>query len=247
MSSKRKEDLYRHLRSTETRLNNTTSPSNSGILPPQSPSSSLLLPSAIPNGSSRSSRSRSSTTSSSSSERTARPNVNGIDRPVGKSTNLDIPKTKGKERESEAVSVDSNSTFHFPDKIYINSSNPKNQTPPSRRPLGQVQRNLASLLAFIPTSIRKRLSYPILSVILPIPVITIFLLVWYIRRRTRQLRSVVGTATHVAVAVSAAGSVQERLRRAREVGMRAWFWHWLGRWWKKVIGVWQMGTTVTYI
>lgn len=249
MSSKRKEDLYRHLRSTETRLANSSSPSNSGILPPQSPSSSLLLPSATPTGSGQSSRSRSrsSTTSSSSSERTARPNANGINKSVGKNTHLDIPKNKGKEKESETVSVDSNSTFHFPDKIYINPSNPKSPTPPARRPLAQVQYNLASLLALIPTSIRKRLSYPILSVILPVPIITIFLLVWYIRRRTRQLRSVVGTASQVAVAVSTAGSVQERLQRARVLGMRAWTKHWLYWWWKKILGVWEMGTTITYV
>jgi hypothetical protein len=249
MSSKRKEDLYRHLRSTETRLANSSSPSNSGILPPQSPSSSLLLPSATPNGSSRSSRSRSSTTSSSSSERTARPNANGINKPVGKNTHLDVPKSKGKEKqkESEAASVDSNSTFHFPDKIYINPSNSKSPTPPSRRPLAQVQQNFASLLALIPPSLRKRLSYPILGIILPVPIITIFLLVLYIRRRTRQLRSVVGTASQVAVAVSTAGSVQERLQRARVLGMRAWTRHWLYWWWKKILGVWEMGTTITYV
>jgi hypothetical protein len=247
MSSKRKEDLYRHLRSTESRSINSASPSNSGILPPQPPSSSLLLPSPTPNGSSRSSRSRSSTTSSSSSERTARPNVNGINKPVGKSTHLDVPKNKGKEKESEAVSVDSNSTFHFPDKIYVNPSNSKKPTPPSRRPLAQAQRNLASLLAMIPTSIRKRLTYPILSVILPVPIITIFLLIWYIRRRTRQLRSIAGTTAQVAIAVSSAGSVQDRLKRARAIGMRTWFGHWLGWWWKKLLGVWEMGTTITYV
>lgn len=242
MSSKRKEDLYRHLRSTESRVVN---PSSSGILPPQSPSASLLLPSVTPNGSRPSSRSRSSTTSSSSSERTARPNVNGLNKSVGKSTNLAVP-GKGKEKESEAVSVDSNSTFHFPDKIYVNPSNSKSSTPPSRRPLAQVQRNFASLLELIPRSIRKRLSYPILA-ILPVPLITIILLIWYVRRRTRQLRSIVGGATAAVTAVKSVGSVQERLKRARAVGMRAWFGHWLRWWWKKLLGVWQMGTTITFV
>jgi hypothetical protein len=99
----------------------------------------------------------------------------------------------------------------------------------------------------IPPSLRKRLSYPILGIILPVPIITIFLLVLYIRRRTRQLRSVVGTASQVAVAVSTAGSVQERLQRARVLGMRAWTRHWLYWWWKKILGVWEMGTTITYV
>jgi hypothetical protein len=249
MSSKRKEDLYRHLRSTESRMASTSSPSNSGILPAQSPSASLVLPTATPSG--RSSRSRSSTTSSSSSERTARPNPSGVNglhtRPLGNGT------IKGKEKESEveAISVDSNSTFHVPDKIYVNPSNPNKSPTPSRRPLSsQVQRNFSNLLELIPSSVRKRLlSSWTLRLLLPIPLITIVLLIWSIRRKRNRTSTatLVGDATQAMLAGGSVSIIQEKLRRARALGIRAWFGLWLRWWWKKVVGVWDMGTTITYV
>ena len=249
MSSKRKEDLYRHLRSTESRMASTTSPSNSGILPAQSPSASLVLPTATPSG--QSSRSRSSTTSSSSSDRTARPNYLGVNGLKAKPVSNGTVKGKEKESEVEAISVDSNSTFHVPDKIYVNPSNPNKSPTPSRRPLAsQVQRNFTNLLELIPSSIRRRLlSSWALRLILPVPLITLFLMVWSIRRRRnrRSTATLVGDATQALIAEGSVSIVQEKLRRARALGVRAWFGFWLRWWWKKAVGVWEMGTTITYV
>lgn len=155
LGSNRKENLYRHLRSIETRSTNSnsksgSSPSNSGILPAQSPSASLVLPtpstsrpnSRNGNQSQDTNRSRSSSTSSSSSERTARPRSAITGNGKGKSIGLAPVPTpasrrtaaglaKGKEREKQVEvdtgSVDTNSTLPVPKRIYVNASPPSGQ------------------------------------------------------------------------------------------------------------------------
>lgn len=235
LGSKRKETLYRHLRSIETRSINSksgSSPSNSGILPAQSPSASLVLP--TPSASRPQSRngdrnqgtnrSRSSSTSSSSSERTARPrsaiNVNGKGRstglapvPASVSRRTAAGLSKGKERETEVEvdtgSVDTNSTLPVPKRIYVNESPPSGQGPSRRsnkKTPSMVQRNITSILDLIPISVKKRIMSPsfLVSTVLPVPLVIILLAIW-IRRRARRPIVGVGTAI-VSKAAAAAGS-----------------------------------------
>lgn len=246
MSSKRKEGLYRHLRAMETK---SQSPSSSGMLPAQSPSASLVLPQPSSRSSGR--RSRSSTTSSSSSERTARPNQ-AEQSPFGAIGKLakDI-KNKGIRAGMETDgSVDTHSTFHVPDKLYINPSTGPSSSSPHNTPKSSSQRNLNSLLGLIPPSLRKRLLSPwTLAAALPIPFFTILFTIIYIRRRWLRLARVgAGAVVSGSVASSEiSGGVRERLRMARGPGLRVWLTYWLRWWWGRVVGVWRMGTTITYL
>ena len=228
LGSKRKENLYRHLRTIESRSKSSgsssttgSSPSNSGILPVQSPSSSLVLPSPdtsrpqsrTGNRSTAGGRSRSSSTSSSSSERTARPraaikgnSTTGV-APVSASKRTVGGGLKGKEREGEKEvetgSVDTNSTLPVPKRIYVNASPPsgsgssrRNNNHQSKGKSSLVQRNINSIIDLIPISIKQRITSPsfLLTTILPIPLVVILLAIWIRRKRNRLFASIAGAA-----------------------------------------------------
>jgi hypothetical protein len=258
MSSKRKEGLYRHLRMMETKMqaSASSSPSSSGILPPQSPSASLVLPQSTSQSRDRISRSRSSTASSSSSERTARPKL--ADQPtiasICKSAKLGQreSQTQSREMDVERGSVDTNSTFHVPDKIYINpSSGSPSSSSPRNTGKGQPHYNLGSLLGLLPVSLRKRLLSPwFIASISPLPIIFTILTLLYIRRRCLRLGGSAASAGLQATSVLAERSsvgVYERLKRARSRGYRSWIFYWLQWWWGKIVGTWKMGTTISYL
>jgi hypothetical protein len=152
---------------------------------------------------------------------------------------------KGKARAVEP-SIASESTL--PSKIYINHPNP-----PTRRNTS-TRATLDTVLSYLPVSIQKQIvslyTRRWSPLAIPLPVIALILGVIAIRRRVRRGRTAIvdgAVAGGGVLAVDAVNIVRDRLRRARERGLLQWFGWWV-RWWiQKVIGVWRLGTTITYV
>lgn len=136
---------------------------------------------------------------------------------------------------------------------------------PSGRNPGQsglaaiIRHRLLSMLnfGFLPAGVRNRLwglsTTQLMSLILPVPLLTMLFLHHTIRRRRRT--GLLGSAAMAAGAGSAVATtggnrieeVRARLLAARRRGIWAWFM-WCLQWWMgKVAGVWKLGTTITYV
>ncbi|ORX36913.1 hypothetical protein BD324DRAFT_627675 [Kockovaella imperatae] len=235
MGSKRKEELYRHLRSIQSRgKSNPNSPAASGFLPPASSSESISAPdSPSPSGS----RTRSLSSSSSSSERTARPG--NVQQPMTKRTPSAADR-KGKGRASSTT----DSVGSVPKHIEVNHGTAE----ASESSYDKVARTVDSLVqAGIPPWLKSRLNsvlaLKLLGVSVVFPATIILALVLLLKRlRNRAVRNVVP----VAAAESSLEDVRARLALARRRGLMQWLWLVL-RWWaRKFVGIWQLGTTITY-
>ncbi|KAL1405395.1 hypothetical protein Q8F55_009026 [Vanrija albida] len=229
MGSKKKEALYRHLRTLEANKSHPPSPASSGILPSPSESSVSTMTSPTPTGKRRS---RADSNATSSSEATARPAGIGA---LGDLTARSSRAVKGKARASRDES-DADSTVQppeseataVPNKIYVR---PPTGGSGSHRP-----RSTNAVLSLLPLSLQHRLQdlwSSSWAPVLPIPVLVILLFI-YRRRRAGQ------PGTNVA-------TVRERLQRARVQGLGPWIVWWLKWWAEKVAGVWKLGTTITYM
>lgn len=247
LESKRKEALFRQIRSMEARARASYS-ANDDLPPPQSPSASLVLPTPADT------RSRRSSTSSSSSERTARPRpavVGGVSSqfPSRSRSTLLGEKTAAKaevragEPDGDARSTQTDSTMPLPKQIHVN---PSTHSTLRRTASSGVQRNLRTILDLVPASIKHRLSSPhfLLSHILPLPLLLLGMLAWSRRGRRQD-----GPPAVAGLAV--AGDIRQRLqdvtRRNGQRGLRAWVVYWIKWWLAKIVGVWRMGTTLTYL
>ncbi|RSH80724.1 hypothetical protein EHS25_007060 [Saitozyma podzolica] len=266
MGSKRKENLYRHLRAMQTKPRPPTSPSSSLLLP--SPSSSSILPSPSPSpGPHAKSRSRSDSASSSSSEATARPGNLDLNNPLAGrangSRNGPIPDRKGKGRAVESVAEDSttvgpsapsegSSKSTLPRKIFVN--HPESQRSRASSSLQTTTSAwVQSALSILSPSIRAHLSglpsgWLASAMAIPLPLVLILTAFIAIRRRRRRNAlaspAVVGGAV---VTTDTLEAVRDRLQAVRATGLKEWFKWWL-RWWvDKFLGVWRMGTTITYM
>ncbi|KAK6910401.1 hypothetical protein I203_104433 [Kwoniella mangroviensis CBS 8507] len=254
LGSKRKEALYKHLRTVQ------TTPQNQ--IPTPSPSSSLVLPSS---SSSRSRSGSSSTTSSSSSERTARPNH--VQQLGLQSQNIPIlsrDKGKGKIEAKELEDV----TGMDKDKVTSSGpgsgskssklkNNPASESSTSRSKLSEERDTAINsrihqlILSIFPSSISQRLDSLLgnnLSYFLsiPIPLIIILTLIIRLRRRNqrRNMNSSLSPTTQNGLV-----DVRTRLRlaRIRQRGWWGWVMHYLNWWINKFGGVWKLGTTITYL
>ncbi|WVW83590.1 hypothetical protein I302_105611 [Kwoniella bestiolae CBS 10118] len=245
MGSKRKEALYKHLRTLQSTPLNT--------VPTPSPSSSLVLPSS---GSSSRSRSRSgsnSTTSSSSSERTARPNTTqaqlGLQR---QSQGIPLPRSsseqgkgKGKAKEEDPSQIEN----YNPASPSPSNSIPRiptrdlSRTNKAQPPTSGIHQLLSSIL---PPSLHHHLSILLTSnlsyLALPIPLLILLTLLIRRRRRSRPT-DLLPTPTN------SLDDVRNRLRlaRVRQRGWWGWIMYYLNWWIGKFAGVWKLGTTITYL
>ncbi|OCF39353.1 hypothetical protein I317_06838 [Kwoniella heveanensis CBS 569] len=264
MSSKRKEALYRHLRSLQTNAAQRQSLADTA----PSPSASLVLPvpstdnvpsenssdTTRPNHSARSRTNRrtesTSSPSSSSSERTARPGTGHIGLSASRPADLGEngggkmgwdTKGKGKAtsdgpavREGDAPSIDSSRGYGRPQPIA------------SRRTHLQSIMNLlpSSMSAFLGPYIEKSsLSY---ALAFPLPIL--FMITVLVRYRRRRLAAGLSGIAGGSV-TSNVNDVRSRLRtiRAQERGWWEWFVYYV-RWWiYKSLGVWKLGMTITYV
>jgi hypothetical protein len=82
---------------------------------------------------------------------------------------------------------------------------------------------------------------------LPIPLVIVVLLIWIVRRRRKAGGRLMGAVTQAVVVGGSTDLVQERLKRVRGLGALEWFRLWLQWWWRKLVGVWTMGTSITYV
>jgi hypothetical protein len=82
---------------------------------------------------------------------------------------------------------------------------------------------------------------------LPVPLVIVVLMIWIIRRRRKAGGRLMGAVTQAVVVAGSTDLVQERLKRVRGLGAREWFRLWLRWWWRKLVGVWTMGTSITYV
>ncbi|WWC70476.1 uncharacterized protein I206_104427 [Kwoniella pini CBS 10737] len=247
MGSKRKEVLFKHLRSMQ------SAPSNQSI-PAPSPSSSLILPST------RSSRSGSaSSASSSSSELTARPNQIQSQLGLNSQSQGPIPardKGKGRARiqEDSAVVSDESSKLRNNNKAIQNISR---DSFPSSSSSGlfdssktsTVQQIVNSALLVLPPTMSKQLRAIFgnrLSYLLAIPLPVILVLTFLLRRRRRRNAVTLLPSTGV---VNNARDIRARLRlvRARNRGWYDWFLFYLNWWIRKFAGVWKLATTITFM
>ncbi|WVF71759.1 hypothetical protein IAT40_006567 [Kwoniella sp. CBS 6097] len=291
MPSKRKEALYRHLRSLQTSAAQRQSLASSA----PSPSSSLVLP--VPSTDNVSSENSSDTTrphqrtrhmtrqrtgstsstSSSSSERTARPGTGqmGLSAPMtedlkraaqdntgvtakgkGKAkearhglSNEILPNTASPSSSSDRAKLDRYHTLSLPPSSPFHDSRPQS--------LINDRSHLSSALALLPDNIsgllkpylnQSRLSY---AFALPLPIILLITLIVRRRRRSLRLTLTPGSANGIAGGSSVSGvdDVKSKLRkiRAQERGWWSWFVYYV-RWWiDKTLGVWKLGTTITYM
>ncbi|CAK9786130.1 hypothetical protein CC85DRAFT_326667 [Cutaneotrichosporon oleaginosum] len=228
MGSKKKEVLYRHLRQLEQQRSVPPSPSSSGFLP--SPASDTTT-----GDGKRRSRALSAA-STSSSEATARP-AGGV---AGPSTR----QVKGKERAHAHESEGGDSTIlppkseatAVPTKVYVHHP-PRAPTPTP--PTDERALWLRTTMRLLPPTLALRLealaaSGWLVPALLPIPAAIVIALFAIQRRRRRATgHEVMG--------------VRERLRQVRMHGLRPWLAYWF-RWWvEKLKGVWNLGTTITYM
>ncbi|UOH79093.1 hypothetical protein LQV05_000083 [Cryptococcus neoformans] len=273
MSSKKKEILYKHLRTLESKAHLPS--------PAPSPSSSLILPSSSDFLSiegeggkrmrSRSSRSSStSSSSSSSSEATARPGTSQRGGLLGTGLALgqrmeqlrQLRKTgtyTGEESQRPGSIASQTSGSGISESTYRlghsnltgnPSSRRRNDVPASR--LDNLHPVLQSLLGRLPTSLSttlQSLSPITLTVItIPLPLLIIFTII-----RLRRSRPARQQTTIVEGMRGGSGNtlsqVQHRLQRVRAQQRGWWDWVlWYLRWWlTKFAGVWKLGTTITYV
>ena len=139
---------------------------------------------------------------------------------------------KGKSKAPSDIHSEASS---LPSRIFVN--------PPSHSPRPSPT-NLDKLLAYIPNDLRSRLAVllPVLRwVWIPLPLLALVMGVMAIRRRLRRRGVVAGAAT---VGV---GELRERLRVLQRRGMGEWVKYWILWWVGKLKGVWEMGTTITYV
>ncbi|OXG40378.1 hypothetical protein J010_00074 [Cryptococcus neoformans] len=273
MSSKKKETLYKHLRTLESKAHLPS--------PAPSPSSSLILPSSSDSLSiegeggkrmrSRSSRSSStSSSSSSSSEATARPGTSQRGGLLG--TGLALGQRMEQLRQIRKTGTDTGEESQRPGSIASQTSgsgisestyrlghsnltsNPssrrRNDVPASR--LDNLHPVLQSLLGRLPTSLSttlQSLSPITLTVItIPFPLLIIFTII-----RLRRSKPARQQTTIVEGMRGGSGNtlsqVQHRLQRVRAQQRGWWDWVlWYLRWWlTKFAGVWKLGTTITYV
>ena len=269
------QNLYRHLRAVETKTRSQpASPASSGFLPTATSTSSTPNPKSnvngdtTRNGKSRT-RSRSNSTSSSSSERTARPNTsnghslhpttngdgnghrnlngNGFDR-----------KGKGKSTNTTVEEVESRSESSVPSKIYVN--HPKPITPSSSKRSSSFSTGnafMVSMLASLHRGIQSRLvtlssrsDWIASTIAIPLPILFLVFTFIAIRRRLARRR---GSETPFAVAGTAGlanhamEDIRARLLRIRVRGIVPWMIWWFRWWLEKFVGVWRLGTTITYV
>ncbi|WRT66063.1 uncharacterized protein IL334_003015 [Kwoniella shivajii] len=248
MGSKRKEALFKHVRIIQ------MTPSQP--LPTPSPSSSLVLPSSSVSSSSKSrtasratrSRSGSASSSSSSSERTARPNqpqlgMQGHKRKAPTKSS-DDSKGKGKVMDQSASHVDSSlsstpttggqGSGHIPSRgaMHVEST---------------VKHLINSTLSILPTQWSKRVKSLLngrMHYILGLP-IPFFLLAMFLIRFQRN-------STPTTVHGSTASSIDRvkrklRLARVQQGGLWDWIRFYLRWWTAKFVGIWTLGTTITYV
>ncbi|WVQ99123.1 hypothetical protein IAU59_006255 [Kwoniella sp. CBS 9459] len=279
--SKRKEALYRHLRSLQANAaqrqslaDSAPSPSSSLVLPALSTahvgsgnSSDTTRPSRATRHGSRHRTGSTSSTSSSSSERTAKPATGQVGlaaaTAVG-SGRLDIDRTsgagiKGKGKAKEQVQGQGNEVHVDPGSLssssdrsklnqYFNRPNPLSPDSNLSRSSTSPRSYLNSALALLPSNASavlktylrdSKIGY---ALALPLPVI---LLVTLIVRRRRRL----GTTGSTAAMNLDVTDVRNRLRSIRAQN-RSW-WEWVVyyvRWWlAKSLGIWKLGTTITYV
>lgn len=223
--------MYRHLRQLEQQRSVPPSPSSSGFLP--SPASS-----DTPTGADGKRRRAQSATSSSSSEATARP-VGGISGPSSRAV-----KGKGRaQAHEESVGGDDSTILPpkseataVPNKIYVHHTPTPHRAPSPTDDRSLILRTTMSLL---PASLATRLEALAASgwlapTLLPIPAFIVIALFMIQRRRRRAAGQEVM-------------SVRDRLRQVRMHGLGPWLTYWL-RWWvEKLKGVWNLGTTITYM
>ncbi|WVR07319.1 hypothetical protein IAU60_004360 [Kwoniella sp. DSM 27419] len=236
MTSRRKEALYRHLRFVQS----STGPQP---LPAPSPSSSLVLPQPSPpcEPLSRRQKSRSGSSSSSSSERTARPLAGqaGLTQTAGLTS-------KGKARDNaESIPALTEAERSL---SRVGAESPRTEPVPTKRvtePTSSASALLNNALALLPRSIRQSLQpfikHRLAYLALPFPLL--LLLLWVLRRRRRAVKPGATLST------LPPGNVKDRLRavRAQQGGWAEWLSYYL-RWWVgKFLGVWKLGTTITYV
>jgi hypothetical protein len=221
--------LYRHLRQLEQQRSVPPSPSSSGFLP--SPASS-----DTPTGHDGKRRSRAhSAASTSSSEATARPAA-GVAGPSKR-------QLKGKQRASHDESEGGDDSTILPPKseatavptkVYVHHPPPRAPSPADERAAW-----LRTTMRLLPPALAGRLealaaSGWLVPALLPLPAFIVIALFAVQRRRRRAAGAEVM-------------SVRERLRQVRMHGLRPWLTYWL-RWWvEKLKGVWNLGTTITYM
>ncbi|KAL7422263.1 hypothetical protein Q5752_002909 [Cryptotrichosporon argae] len=218
MGIKRKEALYKHIRARQHARDNPHPPSPAASgLLPLAPSASLGPANTNGTGNGRRSRASSLASSSSSSERTARP--------AGLAAAAARPHARAPFHPAlapEAADVDAGpSRARVPEK-------------PAAAPAlsTALMRAVAPLRAHLPVDrIAATLqSQWVRQLALPLPLI--LLLALLVRRKFGGTRAV---------------DLGDRLRRARRESMREWATWWLRWWWAKLVGVWQLGTTITYL
>ncbi|KIR33659.1 hypothetical protein I307_02224 [Cryptococcus deuterogattii 99/473] len=237
MSSKKKEALYKHLRTLESKA---YLPS-----PAPSPSSSLILPSSSDSMSteegggrrhSRSSRSPSIlSSSSSSSEATARPGTAQQGSLLGTGHALGQRMEQLRQIRKTGTDTGEESPHPSPAASQLSGSGISESTYRLVRsnPRG------ATLQSFSPLTLT--------AITLPLPLLIIFTVIRLRRsRRARQQTTILGGAK------GGSGNtllqVQHRLRRVRtQEGWWNWVLWYLKWWLAKFAGVWKLGTTITYV
>ncbi|RXK38923.1 hypothetical protein M231_03768 [Tremella mesenterica] len=277
MGIKRKENLYRHIRNMESRSLSspsssiilptpTTSPSSSLFLQPSSPNtirvhnpkssptnplpSKLFSPSQVSHGERTSQPSRRSSSSSSSSERTARPVIK-LPFPV---TSLSSTSVRNPIQNRTRSSQDTPNESLLPGSLSQNKTNtsisdhePSETYVRDGSQIGRTDSNIYSSSSF--TSLLSRLidlrnySSNYLTLFLSSRNIAIFsplliILLWGLNRRNRNKT---GLKRH--------NDLRRQLERV-DMGGRGWknWFRWLIRWWiGKFLGVWEMGTKITYL
>ncbi|WVQ82277.1 hypothetical protein IAT38_004405 [Cryptococcus sp. DSM 104549] len=253
MGSKRKEALYRHLRTIQSKPTNPT----------PSPSSSLILPSDTeaqlgpPPGGKKSPRPRTGSTSSassSSSEATARPSqvqrgLTMADKGKARDTGSELAGTPTTEDtlklpvagERANTTGASSSPKRFLEKRSTGGN-------PINRPSSPLVSWLTTTL-HLPHPLAARISaFASSPYVLAAPIPLVILLTLFRLRRTRALQSRDRRAA-TAGASTQLSNVQARLNlvRDRQRGWLEWIW-WYVRWWlSKFAGVWKLGTTITYV
>ncbi|WWC89615.1 uncharacterized protein L201_004540 [Kwoniella dendrophila CBS 6074] len=278
MGSKRKEALFKHLRTIQ------STPSNQSI-PTQSPSSSLILPSDSASASSstmsdsrtisRNSRSRSgseSSNSSSSSELTARPtgvqvqNQLGFESRSQKSTVPDRGTMKNDRKDkSKARIVSDEAEKGLNGSLHTNHSHKSRQNPSSSyfssssrsiTPSSSNSRIQQIIRSILPNSIAKRLpilfgdnlSY-FLSIPLPIIIILTFLIRRKLRRNPRRPNTPGISPMTSSSTINSIDDVKNKLRlvRLQRNNWSEWFVYYFKWWLSKFVGIWNLGTTITYV
>ncbi|WVO16430.1 hypothetical protein L204_104106 [Cryptococcus depauperatus] len=237
MGSKKKEALFKHLRTLESKPINQFQPTSS-------PSSSLVLPASPLPLSLPSSQNtqlhpeRSTSTSSSSSEATARPHPV----PQGLTMRDRISRLKaGVETGSKTNSEGSEGTLRTDPGGSSKESPLNKQMFGTSFPISTFINSFSDKLPAPVSQIVSRLVFSRYILALPIPLIIMILT---LLRRRRQRRLVLPPASPSKYLEQ----VQAGLNRARaNDDWLKWIWYYLTWWLGKFRGVWRMGTTITYV